>query len=160
MIFGIRMMKGGKRRTPEQFDRNLKRAKKKLPGEIEKNLSKAAEYVIGQAKQEFQGERTRALYMIKGGRAVRRKNPRPVSSPPGKLGIFEGTYRKAITKRIVRSGRYIDALVGPFGIAYARRHEFGTGGMPKRPVLAPAIAKTQHIVEKLIGESFDVLDDT
>ncbi|RMF18882.1 MAG: hypothetical protein D6760_13535 [Deltaproteobacteria bacterium] len=120
-------------------------------------LARAAEYVASDAKRNFKGERTRARYMIKGGRRVRRKHPRPVTSPPNMLGVFEGTYRRAITWTLRRSGREIVAEVGPSGIKYPPAHEFGTHGMPKRPVLTPAVEKNRQRVFRLLGAAIRIV---
>ena len=156
--FGFLSISGGKRRTPEEFARNTKRAARKIPRAAEERIREAAEIAIGSMKKQFQGERTRARFKISGGRRIARKPPRPVSAPGNRLGVFEGTYRKSITSKIVRSGKNVDAIVGPFGIRYARVHEFGIG-TPKRPVLGPGIKAVEDEIFELVGTTFEVLDD-
>jgi hypothetical protein len=110
-----------------------------LPGQAEKFVRYAGELVIGESKRQFVGSRTRSLYAISGGRRVRRNPPRPVTSPPNKLGVFEGRYRQAITQDVRHTGHFWETEIGPEGIPYARVHELGIGRMPKRPVMQPGL---------------------
>jgi len=141
--------------------RELEKSRRRFQPAVEKNLRAAGEIIIGQARREFKGSRTRSLYSISGGKRKRRNPPRPVTSPPRKLGVFEGTYRQSISmdlkdSRRGRSGRRWVAEIGPT-VIYAHRHEFGTKGMPQRQVLTPAVKKKQREVFKRIGRSFKVV---
>ena len=137
------------------FQKSMKRAGRRLPSILEQQLRKAGEVVIGEARKQFKGERTRALYIVKKGKRKKRRNPRPVTSPPDKLGIFEGTYTKQISQQLSGSGRSLRTEIGPVGVPYARRHELGIR-MPKRPVLAPAIKEAEPKVVAILGRSFRI----
>jgi hypothetical protein len=145
------------------FRRHLKGARKNFMGTLERNVRLAAEIVTGAAKEQFVGERTRALNMISGGRVITRKPPRPISSPADKLGVFTGHYRRAIGNSIRVIGKRVHAEVGPLAaVPYARVHEFGGKAgrnvvMPKRPVISPAVEATKERVFRLIGKTFRVL---
>lgn len=141
----------------KEFQREMERAAVRFNPELAKNVRKAGEIIIGQARKEFKGERTRARFKISGGRRVTRKPPRAVTSPPGKLGVFEGTYRKQISQSLSRSGKSIKSEIGPVGVPYARRHELGTQGMPRRQVLTPAVKKTEKDVVRILGRTFGVV---
>ena len=127
--------------------RDMRSAEQRFTAQMDHQLKLAAETVVGEAQRSgFQGERTRA-----------RMKGRPVTSPPNKLGIFEGTYRRAIGYDLMGPANNRVAEVGPATIKYARRHEYGTKGMPKRPVMGPAVDATQDQVFKLLGRTFKVL---
>ncbi|MBP7570904.1 MAG: hypothetical protein KBA95_12665 [Acidobacteria bacterium] len=147
-----------------EYAHDLRRAADKLQPEMLRNLHRASALLVGEAQKWFRGSRTRALYTIRGGRRVKRPHPLPVTSPPHMLGVFEGYYRQQINYGLSSLGKTMTSEVGPAGVIYARIHEFGgrTGRghgayMPPRPVLTPAIAKTQEAVFGLLGQSFKVL---
>lgn len=139
------------------LERDLTKASLSFGAEVEKNLRLASEGVTTEAKRNFRGSRTRSLYTIRGGRRVKRNPPLPITSPPNMLGVFEGRYRQAITYSVSKSGSRYLSEVGPVGIPYAPAHEFGTGRLPARPVLTPAVEKRQEETFRLIGLSFRVL---
>lgn len=142
----------------DDLRRDVAKAADELPPEINQNVAKAAEIVLGAALENFKGERTHALYEIHGGKRRKREIPRPITSPPEMLGVFEGTYRKSITTSVQRLGKSTTAEIGPVGIRYAPVHEFGGGNnIPARPVLTPAVADTAERVFDLIGQSFRVI---
>lgn len=139
----------GRGRTPDQLGKGFKQAAKKLPKDIEKSILFVSEIIIGSMKKQFVGERTRAI-----------RHGRTPSSPDDKLGVLDGTYKKSITRKVQRQGKEITALIGPFGIIYARIHEFGGttprgGKIRARPVLGPGVKAVQKQVEKILGESID-----
>ena len=136
---------------------DVKDAERDFATEVERNIRDAADMVVGLAQRNFRGSRTRALYMIRGGRRVKRKPPRPITSPPHMLGVFEGTYKRAISRDVRRNGKMVTAEIGPVGIRYARRHEFGTLGMPQRMVLTPAVEDSRERNFAMLGQSFRVL---
>lgn len=140
-----------------ELRREIETASRRVVPEAEQNVRKASEVVVGAALRQFKGSRTRALYEISGGKRIARKPPRPVTSPPDKLGVWEGTYRRAITYDVSRRGKQVESEVGPVGIAYARRHEFGILGMPQRQVITPAVEETKDRVFGLIARTFEVL---
>ena len=142
----------------KKFERDMKRAARRLPSEMHRRLAMAGEAIVGEAQAHgFQGERTRALYRISGGRRVARKPPRAVTSPPNKLGVFSGAYRRAMSYEITGRKRHLNAEVGPVQIRYAPAHEFGLGNMPQRQVLTPAIKAKEKLVFALLGKTFNVL---
>lgn len=142
----------------KRFRRDMDRGAKKLRPALRRNLGLAAEAVVGEAQRHgFRGSRTRARFRISGGRRVARIPPWPVTSPPSKLGVFTGFYRRAISKDIKQSGRRLTAEVGPVGVRYARAHEFGVGRMPERPVIGPAVKAQEKYVYRLLGRTFEVL---
>lgn len=128
-----------------------------VPGELEKNVRRAGEIVTSAAQRNFKGSRTRALYQILNGKRVRRKPPWPVTSPPDMLGVFEGTYRRAISYDVTHVGTRVTAEVGPVKVVYAPVHEFGLGRMPARPVLTPAVESNKERVFAMLGMTFQVL---
>lgn len=130
----------------KEWRRDLGAAARKIPGEQLKNTRKAAEIIVGQARKEFKGSRTRA-----------RRKKRPVTSPPDKLGVDIGTYRKQISATVRRRGKSVVAEVGPVGLVYPVLHEYGLGRMPKRQVITPAVEKTEDKQIALIGRTFKVL---
>ena len=139
--------------------REMKAAASKFEPQMKRNLRKAGEVVIGEAKKQFQGIRTRAKYLPGGpkGRTLR-DPPRAVTSRPHKLGTFTTTYKKSITQEMKQTGKKKwSTTVGPQGAPYARSHEFGLGHMPKRQVLTPAVKKATPKVVKLIGATFKVI---
>lgn len=140
-----------------ELRRELETARKNVMPEAERNVRRASEVVLGSAVRQFQGSRTRSLYEIKGGKRVTRKPPRPVTSPPDRLGVFEGTYRRGITYDVSRTGKIVQSEIGPVGIVYAHRHEFGILGMPQRQVLTPAVEETKKRVFEIIERTFTVL---
>lgn len=144
----------------EKSKRAMGKTAKVFPRQLEKNMRLAGEIVIGAARKQFKGSRTRAIYSISGGRRKKRKKPRPVTSPKDKLGIFEGAYTKSISLDARVTGpkkrRTFIVEVGP-SVVYAAAHEFGTGNMPQRQVLTPAVAETANQVFRLIGKSMKVM---
>jgi len=132
--------------------------KTEIPTKFEKQMARVGEIVVGNAQRMFKGSRTRAKFMIKGGKRVKRKGKgRAITSPPHQLGIFEGTYRKSISYEVKRYSDKVTTTVGPVGIKYARVHEFGIGPMPERPVLGPAVDKSIKKAERLLGISLEVV---
>lgn len=136
---------------------DTKEAEQKIRPELRKNLELASQLVVGATGHQFRGSRTRAKYMIRGGRRVRRKPPGIVTAPPHMLARFEGYYARAISYTVSQAGNKLTSEVGPVAVAYARRHEFGTLGMPRRPVLTPAVEQTEKQVFALLERSFRVL---
>lgn len=130
--------------------KDLRAAKDKFNPRLRQQLAKAAEVVVGKARQQFVGSRTRSFYRISGGKRVARRPPWPVTAPPKKLGIFSGHYRKQISKTVKGRGRRLYAEIGPVGIRYAAVHEFGTHGQKKRPVLGPALEQSRGEVERIL----------
>jgi hypothetical protein len=124
---------------------------KAIESETGRAVAKAGEFVIGDSRLQFEGERTHALYEISGGRVTRRRNPSTVTSPANKLGVFEGTYRKAISQEIAHSGSLWSTEVGPVGIPYAAAHEFGTARLPRRPVLGPGVDAALPKIDRVLG---------
>lgn len=139
-----------------RLQRTFARAKRGLLGATRSNLEKASLVLVGAAQKQFEGERTRARYKISGGERVERDNPRPVTSPPDRLGVFTGNYRNRITFDIKKSGRKLTAEVGPAGVPYARRHELGIR-TPERQVLTPAVKESADEIFRILGTSFEVL---
>lgn len=138
---------------------DIQRAGRRLPSELVKKMRRATELTLRYAKEKrFKGSRTRALYQIKGGKRVKRKNPRPVTAPPGILGVFEGTYRSSLTGSIRRKPRGVRSIIGPgVRLAYPIAHELGLNGMPKRPVLEPSIDENVERIERVLGTALEVI---
>lgn len=114
--------------------------------ELEKNMRKAGEAVITSSQQQFRGSRTRA-----------RRAGRPVTAPKDRLAVDYGRYRESITQDVRRVGRRRwTTEVGPT-VKYARRHELGTGGMPKREVLTRGVKESEKQVIRIIGQTFRVV---
>ncbi len=130
--------------------RHVDRAAKRLPSAIERNLARAAALIERDAKRNIHGSRTRAI-----------RKGRPVTAPPGVLGVDTGRLRQSISFDVSRKGRRWTAEVGPQRVPYARIHEFGGkaghANIPKRPYLGPAVEKNRELVFRLIGRSFEVL---
>jgi phage gpG-like protein len=142
----------------EEQARDLERAGDRLPQALDTQLRLASELIVGASQRNFKGERTRAEYEIKGGKRVRRKTPRPVTSPANMLGVFEGRYRQSISYTVTRHQNLtLSSEIGPVGVIYAPVHEFGLGVIPARPVLTPAIDSTRDRVYGLIGHAFKVV---
>lgn len=139
-----------------RLQRTFARARRRLLGVTRSRLEKASLVVVREAQRQFEGERTRAVYEIKGGKRKRRESPRPVTSPPDKLGVFTGNYRKRITFDIKKGNRKLIAEVGPAGVPYALRHELGTR-TPERQVMTPAAKESADEVFRILGTSFEVL---
>jgi hypothetical protein len=135
----------------------LRKAERKFPRALETNLRLAGEFVIGASKKQFKGMRTSALYKIRGGRRVARTPPLPVTAPRHMLAVFEGQYRKSITQDVQRKGskRWLTEI-GP-EVPYARVHELGKRGMPKRQVLTPGVKQSEKDVFKILGRTFKVI---
>lgn len=127
---------------------DTKEAEQKIRPELRKNLELASQLVVGATGRQFRGSRTKAL---------RAKPRRPVTAPPHMLARFEGFYARAVSYSITQAGNKLTSEVGPVAVAYARRHEFGTLGMPRRPVLTPAVEQTEKQVFELLERSFRVL---
>lgn len=126
--------------------RGLKKSERRFQSQLRRNLAKAAEVVVGNSKREFKGSRTRAI-----------RKGRPVTAPRGKLAVDFAQYKKAISKEIRGRRDRLRAIIGPVGIRYARRHELGTRGMPKRPVLVPGLKKSERFVVQLLGRTLRVI---
>lgn len=144
----------------KKMEAAMKRNVRVFEPAVMKQITLAGEVVIGAARKEFKGSRTRSLYEISGGKRKLRAKPRAITSPPKQLGVFEGAYRKSISQDVEikgpRTRRRWTTTVGPT-VIYAAAHEFGKGNLPERQVLTPAIKKTQNKVFKIIGKAFKVL---
>jgi len=136
----------------KKFKKELERGARRIIPETEKRLRRVSAFVVGDAQKQFKGSRTRALYKISGGRRVKRKKPRAVTSPANKLGIFTGQYRKSISFAIERKRRKLRSVIGPVGIIYAAVHEFGTHGQKKRQVLTPAVKMNEQRITRELGK--------
>jgi len=130
----------------DAFHKRMSGAGKRVESELEKNMRKAGEYVIGASMKQFSGSRTRA-----------RRRGRPVTAPADRLAVDYGTYRQSISQDVRRVGRHKwTTEVGPT-VKYARVHELGLRGMPKRQVLTPGVKDSEAAVFRVIGTTFRVV---
>jgi len=84
------------------------------------------------------------------------KMPRGVGDPNNAwLGTASGDWRlrNSIVYRVAARQGEFSAAVGT-NMWYARRHEFGTNGMPERPFLRPSLEKQRPNVFKHLEEKF------
>ena len=123
----------------------MQRAGKKFPSEMKKRMDKAANIIV----RETQLRLNRHTHPV--------GTPRPATFPQNELGKMSGDLQRRITSDVTRGGRSIKAEVGPVFIKYARRHELGTRGMPKRPYLEPSVKATEDQVFEMIGQTFKVI---
>ena len=130
----------------KSYQRHMQKASQKFAGELQKNLRKAGEIVIGESKKQFEGSRTRA---VRKGRAI--------TAPRKKLAVDYGTYRRSISQDPRRVGRNRwTTEIGPT-VKYARVHEMGLRGMPKRQILTPGVKQSEAQVIRILGTTFKVV---
>jgi HK97 gp10 family phage protein len=81
-----------------------------------------------------------AVYLTGWIKTKRLSGPRPQF-----LGVVTGRLRSSITATpATKSGNSYTAKIGT-NVIYGHRHEYGTGGMPARPFMRPAIEDSQNI---------------
>lgn len=139
-----------------RFQRKAGDASRKIPRALRERLTKGAAVVIRTgARKYFKGERTKAIRSHKPPYR-RRKSPRPITSPPDKLGSFTGAYRNKMGFDVRRRGRGAEAVLGtPADIGkYAAAHEFGLGRMPARPVFSRAAKDEEDFIVRQLGLTF------
>jgi len=109
---------------------------------VEEIVSRAAQEPIQKCAMLVQREVRSG--MKKGGRRrIGGKVKRIPSPPPEPPHAQSGNLRRSISIARVNEGRW---LVGATANAwYGRLHEFGEGGMPKRPFVMPALKRAAKV---------------
>lgn len=128
----------------------MSRAAVRLQPVMREQVEKAATLVENASIKNIAGSRTRSLFMVKGGKRVRRKTPLPITARPDQTGIFGGRLRQSASHRVSPPGKSVEAEVG-FSAIYAKRQE------NMRSFLGRAVKETQERVFALIGQTFKVL---
>ena len=70
---------------------------------------------------------------------------------PEKLGVVTGRLLTSIKTRVFESGKSVVGEIGT-NVIYARRHEEGTGGMPKRAFLQPSLQDNLEAIKAAIEQ--------
>ena len=126
----------------KKFARRMKKAPKKVRGEAGRRLLRAGEILAGAAKKEIRGSRTRA-----------KREGRPVTARPNRLGIDTGRGRQAISVKQRRGGKIMEVIVAAFGVAYMSIHEL----RGKYVWLRPAVRASAKRIKVQMGKVFKVV---
>ena len=119
--------------------RSFRRASKAVGSETRKNLLKAGSVIQGAAKKNFKPRSAKGV-------------PNPLRGPKT-LRVQTGQLRRSIRVRARGTGFDTIVEIGPT-VGYAERHEIGSGGVPARPFMRPALEDTEKQVLAIVGRSF------